>query len=371
MDRRSFIVKAGTAGLGAAAASGLAAPAIAQPRPNTVWRLASSFPETLETIHGGARDLARFVAEASEGAFTIEILPPGGDPSRRSLDLVTAGEAELCHTAPEDYVDRDATFALAGAVPFMLNARGLQAWLYQGGGIDRLNGFFSRQGLVYWPGGNTGAQMGGWFKREVSAVQDFRGLKMRIGGLGADVMRRLGVRTEPVPVEGIRTALERGTVDAAEWIGPADDEALGLLEVAPFYYYPGWWEGSLAPAFLISKAAHDALSPGHRSLLATAARATSLEMLAKYDTRNPAALRRLVEAGAQIRPFPQDVLNASFDAAQSIYAELRAANAPFRDIFDSISTFRNDTFLYAQVAEYTFDTFMMIKQREGALAIKR
>ena len=370
MDRRSFIVKAGTAGLGAATVGSRAAPAIAQTRANTVWRLASSFPATLDTIHGGAVDLARFVGEASEGGFTIEILPPG-DPARRALDVVTAGEAELCHTAPEDYVDRDATFALAGAVPFMLNARGLQAWLYQGGGIDRLNGFFSRQGLVYLPGGNTGAQMGGWFKREMNAVQDFRGLKMRIGGLGADVMRRLGATTQAIPATDIKQALESGTVDAAEWTGPADDEALGLLPVAPYYYYPGWWEGSLAPAFLVSKAAHEALSPGHRSLLATASRAATLEMLAKYDTRNPPALRRLVDAGAQLRPFPQDVLNASFDAAQAIYGELRSANTPFREIFDSIETFRNDTFLYAQVAEYTFDTFMMIKQREGALTPKR
>ncbi|KQT66196.1 MULTISPECIES: TRAP transporter substrate-binding protein [unclassified Aureimonas] len=369
MDRRSFILKAGTAGIGAAASAGLAAPALAQPAKTTVWRLASAFPETLDTIHGGAVDLARFVSEASGGEFTIEILPQG-DPAKSVLDVVAAGEAELCHTAPQDHVNRDATFALAGAVPFMLNARGLQAWLYQGGGIDKLNGFFSRQGLVYLPGGNTGTQMGGWFRREMTATQDFRGLKMRITGLGADVMRRLGVETLPIPGAGIKAALQGGSIDAAEWIGPADDEVLGLLSVAPYYYYPGWWEGSLAPAFLISKPAHEALSPVHRSLLATAARAASVEMLAKYDARNPAALRRLVEAGAELRPFPQDILNAAFDAAQAIYAELRGANAPFREIYDSLASFRNETFLYAQVAEYTFDTFMMIKQREGALTVK-
>jgi TRAP-type mannitol/chloroaromatic compound transport system substrate-binding protein len=348
MDRRRFL-RAGAAGTVATAS--LAAPALAQPAPQVRWRCTSSFPKSLDVIYGGAEDIARFVREATDGAFDIQPFGEGEIvPGLQAADAVVNGTVQMCHTASYYYVEKDPTYALGASVPFALNARAMSAWLYSGGGVDLLNEYFQGQGLLYLPGGNTGTQMGGWFRREINATQDLKGLKMRVSGLAAEVLRRLGVQPQPLAGGDIYPALERGAIDAAEWIGPYDDEKLGFVKVAPFYYYPGWWEGSLAFCFF-----------------ATAARAVTVEMQAKYDFRNPAALKRLVAAGAQLRPFPQDVLNASFDAANQLYGEINGRNGAFKKIFDSMMAFRAETYLYQQVPEYTFDTFMMIKQREGAL----
>lgn len=227
-----------------------------------------------------------------------------------------------------------------------------------------------QQGIEQWqnlPGGSTGARMGGWFRREIRTVADFGGLKIGISGLAGQVLSRLGAVPGDIAVADVRAALESGRVDAAEWSGPHEDERLGFVAAAPYYYYPGWWQGGLQLAFFINKPAFDALPPAYRSLLGTAARAVTLDMLAEYDFQNPPALKRLVAAGAQIRPFPQPVLDACFEAANAVYADINAANPTFRTIFASMQAFRNEAFLYAQVSEYTYDTFMMIKQREGAL----
>ena len=370
MDRRKFLRAGGVAGAAAAASTALAAPALAEAGPKIRWRCQSAFPPTLGALHGGAVRLAEAVRAASDGGFEIEVLPPDGTaPLTAAAEAVGAGAADMAHTAAGYSFDKDPSFGLAGAAPFTLNARGLDAWMHQAGGLALLGAFFAERGLAFLPGGATGTQMGGWYRREIKTVQDLGGLNMRIAGLGGAVLQRLGVVPQALPPAAIRPALERGALDAAEWLGPHDDEALGLVKVAPYYYYPGWWEGSLSLAFLIDKRKHDALPPSYRSLLATAARAVAQDMLAEYDYRNPPALKRLVEAGAQLRPFPQDVLNACFDAATALYAELCDSNPTFRGLHDSIMLFRNETYLYQQVAEYTFDTFMMIKQREGALAV--
>ncbi|GGE25285.1 ABC transporter substrate-binding protein [Aureimonas endophytica] len=365
MDRRRFMR---TGALGGVAAAGLAAPALAQTAPRIRWRCASAFPPVFDALHGGALDLARFLREATDGAFEIEIVPPGGlGPVSGLADAAIGGAVEMTHTASHYYIDKDPAYALGAALPFAMNARALEAWLLAGGGIDLLNGFFEGQGLRYLPGGNTGAQMGGWFRREINAVQDLKGLKIRAVGLAGEVMKRLGAVPQPLPVEAIAPALERGELDAAEWVGPYDDEKAGFAKLAPFYYYPGWWEGSLSLSFLVNKDAHDRLPPTYRSLLAMAARAVTIEMQGKYDFRNPAALARLVAGGAQLRPFPQDMLNAAFDAANKLYGEIAGRNPAFKTIHDSMMAFRAETYRYQQVPEYTFDTFMMIKQREGAL----
>ncbi len=368
MDRRRFMRTGAAGALGTAAAAGLAAPAIAQSLPRVSWRCTSSFPKSLDTIYGGADDMARFVREATDGAFEIQPFAAGEIvPGLQAADAVTGGTVQMCHTASYYYVGKDPTWALGASVPFALNSRALSAWLYVGGGVDLLNEFFNGQGIHYLPGGNTGTQMGGWFRREINATQDLKGLKMRIAGLAGQVMGKLGVVPQQVAGGDIYPALERGTIDAAEWIGPYDDEKLGFVKVAPFYYYPGWWEGSLALCFMVNKGEWDRLPAAYKSILATAARAVTVEMQAKYDFKNPAALKRLVGAGAQLRPFPQDVLNASFDAANQVYGEINGSNPAFKKIYDSMMAFRAETYLYQQVPEYTFDTFMMIKQREGAL----
>ena len=368
MDRRKFLRSSTVGALGAAGASTLAAPAIAQSMPKVQWRCTSSFPKSLDTIYGGATDLATYVREATDGQFDIQVFAAGEIvPGLQAADAVIDGTVQMCHTASYYYVGKDPTWALGATVPFTLNARGLNAWLYYGNGVDLLNEFFNGQGLQYMPGGNTGTQMGGWFRKEISTVEDLKGLKMRIAGLAGQAMQKLGVVPQQIAGGDIYPSLEKGVIDAAEWIGPYDDEKLGFYKVAPYYYYPGWWEGSLALCFFSNKEEFEKLPKAYQSLLATAARATNIEMLAEYDYKNPTALKTLVQNGAKLRPFSQEIMQASFEATNEVYKEINGQNASFKKIYDSMVAFRNETYLWQQVAEYTFDTFMMIKQREGAL----
>ena len=368
MDRRSFITKAGLAGAGAAAATTLAAPAIAQSNPKVTWRLTSSFPKGLDTIYGGAETFSKYLSEATDGNFSVQVFAAGElVPGLQAADAAAAGTVEACHTVSYYYWGKNPTWALGAAVPFALNARGMNAWHYHGGGIDLMNEFYATQGLVGFPGGNTGVQMGGWFRKEINTVADLQGLKMRIGGFAGKIVERLGVIPQQLPGGEIYQALEKGTIDAAEWVGPYDDEKLGFQKVAPFYYYPGWWEGGPTVHLMFNKAKFEELSPAYKSLLRTAAQAADANMLQKYDFLNPTAVKKLVANGAQLRPFTPEVLQACFDASNSTYAEIEATNAPFKKIWDSIKAFRKEHYLWAQVAEYNYDTFMMLQQRAAKL----
>jgi len=368
MDRRSFIRKAGTAGVGVAAATALAAPAIAQSSPKVTWRLTSSFPKSLDTIYGGAEVFSKMLSEATDGNFTVQVFAAGEIvPGLQAADAAAAGTVEACHTVSYYYWGKDPTWALGAAVPFALNARGMNAWQYHGGGIDLMNEFYATQGLYGLPGGNTGVQMGGWFRKEINTVADLQGLKMRIGGFAGKVMEKLGVVPQQIAGGDIYPSLEKGTIDAAEWVGPYDDEKLGFQKVAPFYYYPGWWEGGPTVHLMFNKAKYDELPAGYKSLVHTAAQATDANMLQKYDFLNPTAVKSLVANGAQLRPFSAEILGACFDAANEVYAEMEATNPGFKKIWDSIKGFRKDHFLWAQVAEYNYDTFMMIQQRNSKL----
>ncbi|MEM8572039.1 MAG: TRAP transporter substrate-binding protein [Pseudomonadota bacterium] len=367
MDRRKFIK--GTA-LGTAAATGtaLAAPAIAQTMPKVQWRCTSSFPKSLDTIYGGADDVAKFVSEATDGNFTIQVYSAGEIvPGLQAADAVSSGTVEMCHTASYYYVGKNPAYALGGTIPFGLNARGMQAWLLYGGGMELCNEFFNAEGMQYIPAGNTGAQMGGWFRSEINSVADMDGLKMRIGGLAGRVIEKLGAVPQQIAGGDIYPSLERGTIDAAEWVGPYDDEKLGFYKVAPYYYYPGWWEGNLILCCFVNNDSWNALPPAYQSLLITAGKAATAEMMAEYDYKNPIAIKQLVQNGAQLRPYPQDVMQACFEAANELYDEINAENADFKKLYDSMMAFRAETYLWQQVSEYSFDTFMMVKQREGAL----
>ncbi|HEV7415868.1 TRAP transporter substrate-binding protein [Tianweitania sediminis] len=369
MDRRTFITKAGFAGAGAAAAATtLAAPAIAQTNPKITWRIASSFPKSLETIYGGSDDLSRMVSEATEGNFTLQPFAAGEIvPGLQAADAATAGTVEVAHTVGYYYVGKDPAWALGAAVPFALSSRAMNAWHYHGGGIDLYNEFLGKQGLIGFPGGNTGTQMGGWFRKEINTVADINGLKMRIAGLAGQVMTKLGLVPQQLAGGDIYPALERGTIDAAEWVGPYDDQKLGFQKVAPYYYYPGWWEGGPTVHFMFNKAAYEGLPEHYKSLLRTACQATDANMLQKYDHLNPTAIRNLVANGAQLRPFSAEILNACYDAANELYAEIEGQNEGFKKIWDSIKAFRKDHYLYTQVADYTYDSFMVQLQRANKL----
>jgi TRAP-type mannitol/chloroaromatic compound transport system substrate-binding protein len=348
------------------AAGAVAAPAIAQSMPEIKWRLTSGFPKSLDTIYGAADVFAKYVSEATDGRFQVQPFAAGEIVGTFQVaDAVGNATVEMAHTASYYYVGKDPTFAASAALPFGLNARGLNAWMYHGGGIDLANEFYAKHNIYALPGGNTGTQMGGWFRKEIKTVADLNGLKMRIAGIAGQVMAKLGVVPQQVAGGDIYPALERGTIDAAEWIGPYDDEKLGFNKVAPFYYYPGWWEGGLTLHFYFNKAKWDELPKQYKSIAQAAAMAANLDMLAEYDAKNPAALRRLVGAGAQLRPYPQDVLEGAYKAANEVYDEISAKNPDFKKAIDALRAFRNEEYLWFQVGEYTFDNFMIRARARG------
>lgn len=370
MDRRSFIRKAGTAGVGAAAATAtLAAPAIAQSSPKITWRLASSFPKSLaDTTYGAATTFSKYLSEATDGNFKLDVYAAGEIvPPLDVANAVSAGTVEAAHTACYYFWGQDPTWALGSAVPFALNARGTNAWLYHGGGIAMFNEFLETRNIVGFPAGNTGVQMGGWYRKEINTVADLEGLKYRVGGFAGTVLAKLGVIPQQLPAGEIYQALEKGTIDAAEWTTPFDDEKLAFYKVAPYYYYPGFWEGGPTVHVLFNQAKFEELPASYKSLIRTAAQAADANLLQAYDWLNPPALKRLVAQGAQLRPFSPEILSAAFDAANEVYAEIEASNPTFKKLWDSIKAFRKDYYLNAQVAEYNYDTFMMTQQRAGKL----
>ena len=369
MDRRHFFTKAGAVSAGAVAATtGLAMPAIAQSQPKITWRLASSFPPGLDTIYGGAETLSRYLSEATDGNFVIDVFGAGElVPPFEVADAVSAGTVEMAHTVCYYFWGKDPTWAALASIPFSLNSRGMNAWYYYGGGLELSNEFFATNNIVGYPCGNTAAQMGGWFRKEINTVADLEGLKFRVGGFAGSVLQKLGVIPQQLAGGEIYQALEKGTIDAAEWVGPYDDEKLGFQKVAPYYYYPGWWEGGPTVHALINKQKWEELTPAYQSLLKTACQATSADMLAKYDFVNPTAIKQLVGAGAQLRPFSQEIMEASYKAANETYAEMSAANPSFKKVWDSITAFRKDHYLWSQIAELNYDQFMMGQQRAGTL----
>ncbi len=361
MQRRQFLRAAG-AGL---AASAIAKPAIAQSMPELKWRLTSSFSKPLDTLYGAAEVFAKAVAEATDNKFQIQVFA-GGEivPGLQALDAASNGTVEMCHTASYYYFGKDPTFALATAIPFGLNQRMMDAWMFIGGGLELLNEFYKKFNVIGFPAGNTGAQMGGWFRKEINSPDDLKGLKMRIGGFAGRVMTKLQVVPQQLAGSDIYAALEKGTLDAVEWVGPYDDEKLGFYKVAPYYYYPAWWEGGAMLHNLINLAKWNELPKSYQSIVQSACHVANTWMMAKYDAGNPAALKRLVAAGAKLHPFSPAIMEASFKAANEVYAETVAANADFKKIYESLLAFRNDQYLWWQVAEYTFDTFM-IRARRG------
>ncbi|WP_347267286.1 TRAP transporter substrate-binding protein [Paracoccus sp. (in: a-proteobacteria)] len=368
LDRRRFLTRATIGGATAAAGAALAAPAIAQDMPDVKWRLTSAFPKSLDTIYRGAEVMADYVSAATGGKFQIQVFA-GGEivPGLQAQDAVTDGTVEVAHTVGYYSWGKDPTFALGSAVPFALSARAMNAWTYHGGGFDLYNEFLAKYNIYGLPGGNTGAQMGGWFRKEVNSVADLKGLKIRVGGFAGKVLERLGAVPQQIAGGDVYPALEKGTIDAAEWVGPHDDLKLGFYKVAPYYYYPGWWEGGPMVHFFFNKEKFEGLPENYKALLRAAARATDADMLQRYDHLNPIALKELVGVGAQLRPFSAEILDACFKASNEVYAEIEKDNAGFKKIWDSIKVARNDWYLYNQTAEYTFDTFMMIQQRNGTL----
>jgi TRAP-type mannitol/chloroaromatic compound transport system substrate-binding protein len=354
--RREFMK---AAGLGLAT-SAIAAPAIAQSMPEIKWRLTASWPKSLDTIYGACETFSKFVGEATDGKFQIQVFAAGEIvPGLQVLDAVSNGTVECGHTATYYYIGKDPTWALFCAVPFGLNSRQQNAWFYDGDGQKLIDEFGKKSNVKCLLAGNTGCQMGGWFNKEIKEPSDFSGLKMRIGGWAGKTLQKLGCVPQQLAGGDIYPALEKGTIDAAEWVGPYDDEKLGFYKVVKYYYYPGWWEGGTANHLLVNIDKWNELPKSYQAILNAACGYANIEETARYDARNPAALKRLVAAGTQLRPFPQSVMEACVKAANEVNAETSAANADYKKIWESIVAFRNDEYLWWQVAEFNYDSFMI------------
>ena len=369
MQRRSFLKKAGV-GL---AAGAVAAPAIAQgAQPEVKWRLAASWPKSLDTLFGACELISKRVASATNGKFQIQAFAAGEIvPGLQVLDAVQNGTVQCCHTAPYYFFGKDPTFAFACAIPFGLNARQQNAWMYHGGGLELMREFMKDYNVYNIPAGNTGAQMGGFFRKELKTVADMKGLKMRIGGSAGVVMQKLGLVPQQIAGGDIYPALEKGTIDAAEWVGPYDDEKLGLYKVAKYYYYPGWWEGGPELDLFVNTKAWSELPKDYQSILEAACAEANIDTVAKYDAANPAALRRLVAAGVQLRPFPREIMQACHKASTEVYDEFAASNPKFKKVYEPWKKFREDDILWFRVAESNFDTFMATASAQGAAPAKK
>ena len=360
IGRRSFIKKAAVG----VAASSILGPVYAQASPRVRWRLATSWPESLDTIYGGATWIAKRVAELTDGRFTIEVHPAGElTKPLEVLQAVQRGKVEAGHTAAYYYTQLHPAFAFATALPYGLTARQQNAWLEQGGGNELLNKeLFEAYGIIGLPAGNTALQMGGWFRFPVDTAEDFRGLKMRIPGLGGEVLKRVGVETVNLPASEILPALEAGRIDATEWVGPYDDEKLGFYKVAAYYYYPGWWEPGTTLHALFNSRAFNKLPQTYREALVAATREANARVLSAYDQKNPPALERLIAYGVQLRPFPRDLLRLTFREAENLYTELAEKDATYRRIFNRWNQARTRLFRWfatneSYYADFTFRLF--------------
>ena len=356
MKRRDFLKVTGTG----IAASAIAAPAVAQSSPEIRWRLTASWPKSLDTLYGSCETFSKYIGEATDNKFQVQSFAAGEIvPGLQVLDAVQNGTVEACHTATYYFLGKDPTWALFCAVPFSVNTRQQNAWYYDGDGLKLMNEFGKKFNVYSLVGGNTGAQMGGWFRKEIKTVDDLKGLKFRVGGWAGKTLQKLGVVPQQIAGVDIYPALEKGTIDAAEWVGPYDDEKLGFHKVAQYYYYPGWWEGGTAIHFMINLEKWNELPKSYQAIVASAASHANVEQTARYDARNPAALKRLLAAGTQLRAFPQPVLEACLKASHEVNAEISATNPDYRRVWESLQAFRNDGYAWWQVAEFSYDNFMI------------
>lgn len=311
--------------------------------PTIEWQMATSWPLALDTIFGGAEIFAERVAAVTGGRFTI-VPRAGGElaPGLEVLNVVEQGAVPIGHTASYYYVGKSPVTAFGTALPFGLTARQQNAWLYEGGGLDLLQEFYAeRFGVIQFPAGNTGAQMGGWWNKEIETAADLEGLKIRIPGLGGQVMDRLGATVQVIAGGEIFQALQTGAIDAAEWVGPYDDEKLGLQDAAQFYYAPGWWEPGPTLEVQIGLDQWNELPEEYRAAIETAAYQANTQMLARYDARNREALQRLIEGGTQLRVFSDDIMQAAEAASFDLYNEFSQNDADFKSIFEEWKSFRN------------------------------
>ena len=275
------------------------------------------------------------------------------------IDAVQGNSVECAHSARYYFFGKNRAFGFDTTLPFGINQRQQNAWMYYGGGLQLVREFMKEDNIVTFPGGNTGVQMGGWFRKEIQTVQDLKGLKMCIAGLGGEVMTRLGAIAQQLSGGEIYQALEKGTIDAAEWVGPYDDEKLGFNKVAPHYYYPGWWESNSMYSFYVNTKVWESLPKDYQAAFEAAAAEANIDMMAGYDFKNPPALRRLVGSGTKLHAYPVEMMKAAQNAAFDLYEEEAARNPAFKKMYEPWKKFRGDVMLWHRFAENTYSNFVL------------
>ncbi len=360
MKRRDFLKQT----LPAVAAAGLAG-CVAKPaglasdsRPLVKWRMASSYPPGLDTIFGTARKFAERLSQLTDGLFELRIFSPGElMPAMQVLDGVQSGAVECGHTAGYYYTGKNPVLAFETSVPFGLTTRQQLAWLFQGGGLELLRKAYGKFNILNFPAGCTGAQMGGWFRHEVNTLGDLKGLKMRIPGLGGEVMSRLGVSVQSIPGSDLYMALERGAIDATEWVGPYDDEKLGFHKVCKNYYYPGWWEPGPVLTYLVNRDAWNSLPPSYKAAWEVASIESCNLMTNLYDKLNPEALSRLRAQGVQLRKFSDDIMTAAEAIAFQIMEEQASKDPDYAELFKNWRAFRAESYRWFATCELSLEQF--------------
>ncbi|MEY5098657.1 MAG: hypothetical protein RJA36_1376 [Pseudomonadota bacterium] len=354
MRRRSVVRQAGLAGVFAT----LSAPAV-HAQPVVRWRIVTTCNPLLDAVTAGVELFVRELGLLSGGRFQVSV--QAGDEWASPASLLEAlqqGEIDALHGVPAQFVGIDEVFALDGAIPFGLNSRQMTAWQLEGNGLKLMREFFAAHQMVNFPMGNSGAQMGGWFRRELHTLSDLKGLRMQLGGLAARVLHSLGGVPQQLPAGELVAALERGAIDAAEWIGPHDDRKLGLSRVARNYYYPGWWEGGSQLSLYCGSKSMRALSAEHRAAVEAAASRAHMAIQARYDVLNSQAIKQLVAAGTRVKPFPPAFIDAAFKASMALYAELGQRNPGWRRVYADYASFRREQNLWYRLAEASFDRYM-------------
>ncbi len=380
MQRREFLrtTAAGVTGAGLMTACGSAdsesssmQSSAGPQRPEVSWRLASSFPPSLDILHGGSVRFAERVSALTGGRFSIRVFPAGEIvPALQVMDAVQQGTVHAGYTASYYYIGKNPALAIDSALPFGFNYRQQNAWLYHGGGLELLRSVYADFGIINFPAGNTGAQMGGWFREPVSTLADLGGLRMRIPGIGGEIMQRLGTTVQVLGGPDIYPALERGAIDATEWVGPYDDEKLGFYQIAPNYYMPGWWEPGPNLTLMVSLEAWNELPLEYQEIVSSVCKETLLDQIARFDTENPKALERLVnEKGVTLRAFSDEILNAAYEESNAYAEEQAATEADFRRVYESWKAFRDSAFPFFAGNELHYARFAFNKIPSSLLTV--
>jgi TRAP-type mannitol/chloroaromatic compound transport system substrate-binding protein len=341
-----------------------ASPQVAVRGPTVNWRLASSYPPSADLLHGAAIRIGERVSQMTGGKFTIRTYAAGElVPSLQVMDAVMQGTVQCGLSPGYFYIGKHPALAFDTAIPFGLTTRQQLSWLHHGGGLELINNVYADFGVRCIPAIASPGQMGGWFREPIGSLADLAGLRFRIPGVGGAIMSRLGVTVQVLAGPDIYPALERGAIDATEWVGPYDDEKLGLYQIAKNYYYPGWWEPGMTMGLLVQREAFDELPPAYREILTAACQETAVDRLAVYDVEEPKAMRRLIDDhGVVLREYPADILDAAWRESNAYLEELAVADASFRRVFDSWKAFRASAFPYAAGNElaYQRDAFSRV-----------